>query len=157
MSKIILVALVLLGTACATKAGTGALIGGGGGAAAGAGVGALLGGGEGALIGAGVGGAIGAGGGALIGHYMDNQQEELNRNLQHARVVREGDKLVVHFSSAILFATDGSQMRCSHGDCQTRIRLLEVCCKSQLHLAIRDLWVPFHQLQSCLPFLCSFA
>ena len=111
MSKIILVALVLLGTACATNAGTGALIGGGGGAAAGAGVGALLGGGEGALIGAGVGGAIGAGGGALIGHYMDNQQEELNRNLQHARVVREGDKLVVHFSSAILFATDGSQLQ----------------------------------------------
>jgi outer membrane protein OmpA-like peptidoglycan-associated protein len=42
---------------------------------------------------------------------MDKQQEELNRNLQHARVVREGDKLVVHFSSAILFATDGSQLQ----------------------------------------------
>ena len=76
MSKIILVALVLFGTACATDAGTGALIGGGGGAAAGAGIGAIVGGGEGALIGAGVGGALGAGGGALIGHYMDKQGAE---------------------------------------------------------------------------------
>jgi len=111
MSKIILTGLLMLSTACATDAGTGALIGGGGGAAAGAGVGALLGGGEGALIGAGVGAAVGAGGGALIGHYMDKQQAELDRNLQHARVVREGDKLVVHFSSAILFDSDGSQLQ----------------------------------------------
>jgi outer membrane protein OmpA-like peptidoglycan-associated protein len=111
MSKIILVGILALGTACATNAGTGALIGAGGGAAAGAGIGALAGGGEGALIGAGVGAAVGAGGGALIGHYMDNQQAELNRNLQHARVVREGDKLVVHFSSAILFNTNGAELK----------------------------------------------
>src|SRR5256885_1716381 len=110
MSKIILAGL-LFPPACATDAGTGALIGGGGGAAAGAGVGAVLGGGEGALIGAGIGAAVGAGGGALIGHYMDKQQAELDRNLSHARVVRQGDKLIVQFSSAILFDTDGAQLR----------------------------------------------
>jgi outer membrane protein OmpA-like peptidoglycan-associated protein len=106
-----LAGFLALCSACATDAGTGALIGAGGGAAAGAGVGAVLGGGEGALIGAGVGAAVGAGGGALIGHYMDNQQAELNKNLQHARVVREGDKLVVHFSSAILFDTNGADLK----------------------------------------------
>jgi outer membrane protein OmpA-like peptidoglycan-associated protein len=107
----ILVGLLALGTACATNAGSGALIGGGGGAAAGAGIGALIGGGKGAAIGAGVGAAVGAGGGALIGHYMDKQQAELNRNLQHARVVREGDKLVVHFSSGILFETNRAALK----------------------------------------------
>jgi hypothetical protein len=54
---------------CESKAGTGALIGGGGGALAGGAIGSMshARAGEGALIGAG----IGAIGGALIGHSMD--------------------------------------------------------------------------------------
>jgi outer membrane protein OmpA-like peptidoglycan-associated protein len=93
---------VLLG-GCATKAGTGALLGGGGGAALGAGIGALAGGGKGALIGGAAGAAVGAGAGALIGNYMDKQQAELNDKVKGANVERKGDQLVVRFSSAILF------------------------------------------------------
>ncbi len=58
-------------TGCQSKAGTGALVGGG----LGAGAGALIGGGQGALIG----GAIGVIGGGLIGAALDEQDAE---NLQ---------------------------------------------------------------------------
>lgn len=58
---ITLASVVLAG--CESKAGTGALVGGGGGAL----VGGLMGGGTGALIG----GAVGAVGGAVIGYTLD--------------------------------------------------------------------------------------
>jgi hypothetical protein len=65
---------------CASKAGTGALIGGAGGAAAGGAIGSTshARAGEGALIG----GAVGAIGGALVGHSMD-ENDKLDR---HARL-----------------------------------------------------------------------
>jgi len=98
MRKMRLAVTILLvagaGYACATKAGTGALIGGGGGAVVGAGVGALAGGGKGAVIG----GAVGAGAGAVIGHYMDKQEADLKK-VKGANVQRQGDKLVVRFNS----------------------------------------------------------
>lgn len=94
--------LSLLLTACATKAGTGAWIGGGAGTALGAGVGALAGGKKGAVIGGVAGAAVGAGSGALIGHYMDKQEEEL-KQVKAANIQRQGNELVVKFSSAILF------------------------------------------------------
>jgi len=97
-------------TACATKAGTGALIGGGGGAAVGAGIGALAGGGKGALVGGAVGAGVGAGAGAVIGHYMDKQEAELKK-VKGANVQREGDKLIVRFNSAILFDTGKSKLK----------------------------------------------
>ena len=53
---------------CESKAGTGALVGGG----LGAGTGALIGGGQGALIG----GAVGIVGGAIVGHILDEQDKE---------------------------------------------------------------------------------
>src|SRR4029079_15835344 len=56
---------------CATKRGTGALIGAGSGAALGAGIGALAGGGKGALIGGAAGAVVGTATGAVIGNYMD--------------------------------------------------------------------------------------
>jgi outer membrane protein OmpA-like peptidoglycan-associated protein len=102
--------LSLLSGACATNAGKGALIGGGGGAALGAGVGALAGGGKGALIGAAVGAGVGAGTGALIGRYMDKQEAEL-RKMKAAQVQRQGDKLVVRFKSEILFASNKSTLK----------------------------------------------
>ena len=90
--------------ACATKEGTGALVGAGGGAAVGAGIGALAGGGKGALIGGAAGAAVGAATGAVIGHYMDKQEADLKK-VKGAKVERQGDKLVVQFNSAILFDT----------------------------------------------------
>jgi len=114
MTKLRLVAAILLvaagGYACATKAGTGALIGGGTGAVVGAGVGALAGGGKGAAIGGAVGAGVGAGTGALIGHYMDKQEAELKK-VKGANVQREGDKLIVRFNSAILFDTNKAKLK----------------------------------------------
>ena len=101
-----------LGTgSCATKAGTGAIIGGTGGAVIGAGAGAAAGGNKGALIGAGVGAAAGAGAGALIGRYMDKQQKELEQKVETAKIEREGDKLLVKFNSAILFDVNKSELK----------------------------------------------
>jgi hypothetical protein len=63
---------------CESKAGTGALLGAGGGALAGGAIGSMshARAGEGALIGAG----IGAIGGALIGHSMDKADEKKNQD-----------------------------------------------------------------------------
>jgi hypothetical protein len=63
---------------CESKAGTGALIGAGGGALAGGAIGSMshARAGEGALIGAG----IGAIGGALIGHSMDESDKKKNQD-----------------------------------------------------------------------------
>jgi outer membrane protein OmpA-like peptidoglycan-associated protein len=100
-----------LASACATNAGSGALIGGGAGAALGAGIGAIAGGGKGAAIGAGIGGVVGAGAGLGVGVYMDKQEERLRNELKAAHVVREGDKIVVRFKSAILFDSNHSELK----------------------------------------------
>ncbi|HJZ84751.1 MAG TPA: OmpA family protein [Polyangia bacterium] len=107
--SIALVAGVTL--ACATKEGTGALVGAGGGAALGAGVGALAGGGKGALIGGAVGAGVGAATGAVIGHYMDKQEADMKKNVKGAKIERQGDKLVVQFNSAILFDTNKTDLK----------------------------------------------
>jgi outer membrane protein OmpA-like peptidoglycan-associated protein len=96
---------------CATRQKTGAAVGAGSGAAVGAGVGAATGGKKGALVGAGVGAAVGATAGALVGRYMDNQEKELRKEVESARVVRAGDKLVVEFNSAILFDTGQTTLK----------------------------------------------
>jgi outer membrane protein OmpA-like peptidoglycan-associated protein len=106
----VLVAALAANGACATNQGNGALIGAGGGAAMGAGIGALAGGGKGALIGAAIGAGVGAGSGALIGHYMDKQQKAL-KQVPGAKVVRQGDKLLVQFNSAILFDTGKAALK----------------------------------------------
>jgi outer membrane lipoprotein SlyB len=59
------IAVTLICASCQTRAGTGALVGGG----IGTGVGALAGGGQGALIGAGLGALTGA----VVGDSMDRQ------------------------------------------------------------------------------------
>jgi outer membrane protein OmpA-like peptidoglycan-associated protein len=102
--------LALLASSCATKTKTGAATGAGGGALLGAGIGALVGGKKGALVGAGVGAAAGATTGALIGRYMDKQEAAL-KQVQSAKVEREGNKLVVKFNSAILFDTAKSDLK----------------------------------------------
>lgn len=103
-------AMSYLATACATKTQSGALLGAGAGGLAGAGIGAALGGGKGALVGGAVGAATGAGAGALIGNYMDKQEKAL-KEVKSAKVERQGDKLVVNFSSAILFDTGKSKLK----------------------------------------------
>ena len=108
----ILALIVVAGTACLSgeyttsrdKTAKGAGIG----AAAGAVVGAVVGEGHAdeILIGA----AIGAGLGAGIGSYMDAQEEKLAR-IPGTTVERVGsDKLLVRFSSDVLFDTDSAML-----------------------------------------------
>jgi outer membrane protein OmpA-like peptidoglycan-associated protein len=99
--------------ACATNTGKGAAIGGGTGAVIGAGVGAVAGGKKGAVVGGAVGAATGASAGALIGRYMDRQQAELERKVETAKIERQGNELLVKFSSAILFDVDKAELKAS--------------------------------------------
>jgi outer membrane protein OmpA-like peptidoglycan-associated protein len=92
------------------------------GAAVGAGVGALVG----ALLGEGEaddilkGAAIGAGLGAGVGAYMDRQEEKIAR-IPGTTVERVGKRrLLVHFNSDVLFATDSAEL-----GSQSRITLQE--------------------------------
>jgi outer membrane protein OmpA-like peptidoglycan-associated protein len=117
-SKGLIGVLVLASAAmagCSSRQKTGAAVGGVGGAVVGAGVGAAAGGKKGALVGAGVGAAAGATGGALVGRYMDRQEAELRREVDNARIVRQGDQLTVQFDSEILFDT-------GRADLQTKAR-----------------------------------
>ena len=86
------------------------------GGAIGAGAGAVLGGAigkaagstaTGAIIGAAVGGTAGA----LIGRRMDKQAEELQRDLENARVERVGEGIKITFDSGILFATNSAELQ----------------------------------------------
>jgi outer membrane protein OmpA-like peptidoglycan-associated protein len=106
----VIVAVVFLAAACATKAGTGAIVGGGTGAVLGAGIGALAGGKTGAIMGGALGAAAGAGTGALIGNYMDKQEKAM-KEVKGAQVQRQGDQLLVKFNSAILFDTGKAQLK----------------------------------------------
>lgn len=97
---------VLAVTSCATKQGTGALIGTGAGAAVGALIGKLAGN---TGVGAAIGGAVGAGAGALIGRHMDKVAAEA-AEVENAKVETVTDAnglqaVKVTFDSGLLFAT----------------------------------------------------
>ena len=82
------------------------------GAAAGGAVGAVIGKqtgntAAGAIIGAAVGGAAGA----YIGNYMDKQAEEMQRDLEGARIERVGEGIMITFDSGILFDFDKSSLK----------------------------------------------
>jgi len=85
----------------------GAGIGTAGGAAAGAVIGKVAGNtGLGAIIGAAVGGVAGG----IIGKKMDKQAEEIKNEIPGVKVERIEEKLVVEFSSAVLFGFDQSRL-----------------------------------------------
>jgi outer membrane protein OmpA-like peptidoglycan-associated protein len=86
----------------------GALIGAGAGAAVGAVIGNKAGNtAVGAILGAAVGGAAGA----IIGNYMDKQAEEIERDLEGARVERVGEGIKITFASGILFDVNKSSLQ----------------------------------------------
>lgn len=112
MRWITLAAVVALGVSgCTTRTGKGAAVGGVSGAVLGAGAGAAIGGNKGAVIGAGVGAATGAAGGALIGRYMDKQAAAMEKKVDNAQIVRQGDRLLVNFNSQILFGVDQDDLK----------------------------------------------
>lgn len=103
---------VLAVTSCATKQGTGSLIGAGGGAVLGAIIGKMAGN---TAVGAAIGGAVGAGTGALIGRHMDKVAEQARQQVQNAKVEEVTDAnglkaVKVTFDSGLLFATGKSTL-----------------------------------------------
>ncbi|HEV2149415.1 MAG TPA: OmpA family protein [Longimicrobiaceae bacterium] len=85
----------------------GAVVGTGTGAAIGAVIGKNTGStARGAIIGAVVGGAAGA----IIGRQMDKQAEEIEENVEGARVERIGEGIAVTFESGILFPFDSDRL-----------------------------------------------
>lgn len=98
---------LLLGAGC-TNTQKGATIG----TAAGGAIGAIIGDqtgntAMGAIIGAAVGGATGA----WIGNYMDKQAEEIQRDLEGAKVERVGEGIKITFDSGILFDVNKAELQ----------------------------------------------
>jgi outer membrane protein OmpA-like peptidoglycan-associated protein len=105
---VVLAALALFGCGKPlTKTQKGAAIGTAGGAAAGAIVGKVAGN---TALGAIIGAAVGGGAGAIIGHKMDQQAKEIESQVPNAQVHREGEGIIVTFSSNVLFAFDKSDL-----------------------------------------------
>jgi outer membrane protein OmpA-like peptidoglycan-associated protein len=93
---------------CATKSQTGAAVGAGSGAVVGGLIGKAAGStAAGAILGAAVGGAAGA----IIGGYMDRQAEEIQRDIDGARVERIGEGIKITFASGILFDVDKADLQ----------------------------------------------
>jgi outer membrane protein OmpA-like peptidoglycan-associated protein len=108
-SIVVLSAVSILFAQCSSMNNTqkGAVIGTAGGAATGAAIGKAVGNpAAGAIIGAVVGGVAGG----LIGKKMDKQAEEIKTELPGVKVERVDEKIVVEFSSAVLFGFDQSNL-----------------------------------------------
>lgn len=105
LSFVMVLTAALFFASCASmnKTQKGAVIGTAGGAATGAVIGHAAGNTAlGAIIGAAVGGATGA----IIGHQMDKQAEEIAKTVPDAKVIREGEGIIVEFSNNVLFGFD---------------------------------------------------
>ncbi len=110
VSVLLLVALIAGAYGCAsmTNRDKGVVIGGTAGAVIGGVIGDKAGNtAVGAILGAVVGGAAGG----IIGNYMDKQAEEMQRDLEGARVERIGEGIKITFASGILFDVDKSDLR----------------------------------------------
>lgn len=86
------------------------------GGAIGAGAGAVIGGIIGkqagnTAVGAIIGAAVGGTAGALIGHYMDKQAEEIQKDIEGAKVERVGEGIKITFDSGILFESGKSNLQ----------------------------------------------
>jgi outer membrane protein OmpA-like peptidoglycan-associated protein len=81
------------------------------GAAAGGVLGAIIGKQAGnTAVGAIIGAAVGGTAGALIGHYMDKQAEEMQKDIEGAKVERVGEGIKITFDSGILFDVNKSTL-----------------------------------------------
>jgi outer membrane protein OmpA-like peptidoglycan-associated protein len=86
----------------------GAIIGAVGGGALGALIGNKAGN---TAVGAIVGAAVGGAAGAYIGNYMDKQAEEMQTDLQGAKIERVGEGIKITFDSGILFEVNKSDLQ----------------------------------------------
>lgn len=82
------------------------------GAAAGGAVGAIIGKQTGNTVaGAIIGAAVGGAAGAYIGNYMDKQAEEMQRDIEGAKIERVGEGIMITFESGILFDIDKATLK----------------------------------------------
>jgi len=58
-----------------------------------------------------IGAAVGGTAGALIGNNMDKQAEEMEKELEDAKVERVGEGILISFDSGILFGYDSSTLQ----------------------------------------------
>jgi outer membrane protein OmpA-like peptidoglycan-associated protein len=101
--------LALFSLSCGTSnAVKGGVIGGVGGAVVGGIVGNELGN---TAVGAIIGAAVGGTAGALIGNHMDKQAEEMERDIENAKIERIGEGIKITFDSGILFETNSSTLQ----------------------------------------------
>jgi outer membrane protein OmpA-like peptidoglycan-associated protein len=108
--SIALATIAMLGSSCdsLTKTQKGTAIGAGAGGTIGALIGRRAGN---TALGAIIGGALGGTAGAFIGRNMDRQAAEIKNTVPGAEVQREGEGIVVKFSSGILFDIDKADMK----------------------------------------------
>jgi outer membrane protein OmpA-like peptidoglycan-associated protein len=102
--------LITIGMGCASwsKTAKGGTIGAAGGAAVGAVVGNQAGN---TILGAIIGAAVGGAAGAYIGHYMDKQAEEIEKDIEGAKVTRVGEGIRITFDSGILFDVNKADLK----------------------------------------------
>ncbi len=107
---IALASVSMLVTSCdsLTKTQKGTAIGAGAGGTIGAIIGKRAGN---TALGAIIGGALGGTAGAFIGRNMDRQAAEIKNTVPGAEVVREGEGIIVKFSSGILFDIDKTALK----------------------------------------------
>lgn len=109
IALLLIVALVAVaGCANMSRQDKGVLIGAGGGAAIGGVIGSQSGN---TAVGAIIGAAIGGVAGGIIGDYMDDQAEEIQRDLEGARVERIGEGIKITFDSGILFDVNKADLK----------------------------------------------
>jgi outer membrane protein OmpA-like peptidoglycan-associated protein len=109
VSGVVLAASLALTTGCGTS---NSVKGGAIGAGAGGVLGGVIGNQAGnTAVGAIIGAAVGGTTGALIGRHMDKQAEEMQRDLQNARIERIGEGIKITFDSGILFDYDSAALR----------------------------------------------
>ena len=105
---IVLISAAILMNGCSAS---NTVKGGAIGAAAGGALGAVIGNQAGnTAVGAIIGAAVGGTAGALIGNYMDKQAEEMEKDLEGAKIERVGEGIKVTFDSGILFAVNSSTL-----------------------------------------------
>ncbi len=105
---VVLVVAGVLGCASMSRRDTGVAIGAGAGAVVGGAIGS---GSDNTALGAILGAVIGGAAGGVIGNYMDKQAEEMEQDLEGARIERVGEGIKVTFDSGILFDVDKADLR----------------------------------------------
>lgn len=105
---LVLIASFLMMGCSASRAVKGGAIGAGAGAVIGGVIGKQAGN---TAVGAIIGAAIGGTAGALIGRYMDKQAEEIQKDIEGAKVERVGEGIKITFDSGILFEVGKSNLQ----------------------------------------------